>query len=271
MHARVPLLIAAGARRGARTAPSGGGGGTEPDVIAINFADFALGTTFTEGSHAGGLFSSYGGTIEVVVDPTDPENQMARFDYQGQTNIGITLHAGSGQPAEAVSQTGFLAVDILPQWHKSDEDDPDHALDLRKLIYLQSNNNFALIFDLFSTANSLPGGTHEGLPGLFVTFVNTSNVEFLADYDPGTGPGVAPGVKHRFKIWYDLGTPGGSDGEVKLWLNGALVHHWTDLAFRPSGTSNGLVDLIFGQQTNQVDSNEYRWLDRIHASTVEID
>jgi hypothetical protein len=74
----------------------------------------------------------------------------------------------------------------------------------------------------------------------------------------------------RYKVWVKRASPGVKDGETKVWWNGALRSHITNMDSNPAGSATAYFDKIeFGgyNHSNFSGSTWYLWIDNLSVST----
>lgn len=76
----------------------------------------------------------------------------------------------------------------------------------------------------------------------------------------------------RYKVWIKRASPGQLNGEVKVWWNGTLRSHITNMDSNPQGSATPYFDKIeFGgyNHSNFSGSPWYLWIDNLTVSTTE--
>jgi hypothetical protein len=78
------------------------------------------------------------------------------------------------------------------------------------------------------------------------------------------------GVWNRYKLWVKRATSGTTNGQVKVWFNGELRAHWTNMPSNPSPYSSEFNKLSFGGYVHSTYESPWElWLDNIYVGTTE--
>ncbi|HEV8509923.1 MAG TPA: hypothetical protein VGQ48_05670 [Gemmatimonadales bacterium] len=79
---------------------------------------------------------------------------------------------------------------------------------------------------------------------------------------------LSPGAWHRLEFMVTLNTPGQSNGNQRLWIDGALRGTWSGLRFRSSSVLRlNAVQLTFSRSTAEASTAQKLWVDNLVVST----
>jgi hypothetical protein len=80
------------------------------------------------------------------------------------------------------------------------------------------------------------------------------------------------GTWGRYKLWVKRADSGTTNGQVKVWFNGVLRAHWTNMASNPSPYSSEFNKMSFGGYVHSTYESPWElWLDNIYVGTTEKD
>jgi hypothetical protein len=102
----------------------------------------------------------------------------------------------------------------------------------------------------------------------------TNGGSCIASYKTASGAiDMRGGSWGRYKAWVKRADPGVQNGEVKVWWNGNLKAHITNMNSNPSGSSTPYLDKIeFGGYNHASlfnGSTWYLWIDNLYVGTTE--
>jgi len=203
------------------------------------------------------VVSDYGVTPALATGLTTPWGGSTAFELaMNPTNYGggfdvIFPKGGQDQPREIWQET---YIKFSSNW-KTDfggSGNPDH----KTILWLDRNSEVRWSF-------------HIGVYGGSIKVFNvSSNPDPPVTY-PNLATSIWDGTWHHYRIHFNMGTPGGGDAEIQLWIDGVLSASANNLP-APNTADHWFYKACLGRNLNQQpDQNQTVWYGRTRVWTSD--
>jgi hypothetical protein len=199
--------------------------------------------------------------ISIISDPTAPRSPNSVL--QALYPAGVTGGDPNATPGRIVKNFNSASQVYVSMWVKLSPNWVGNGTGTNKVFYLWMNDRPYF----FMSAEGSGSGT------LNATGRYQGSFDKREALPPNLGPSavVQRGVWQHWEILVKANTPGTSNGEFHLWVNGSKVSEYKNVGYLASGESKAFmkmdVEPIWGGLGSTLSANQYMYFDDVYVST----